>query len=336
MKIHIPEPCSEKWDEMTPSEKGAFCEKCAIDVMDFTRKSPFEIRDILSGKFKNKEHSCGRIQYGQMEAVNEIGFYWRNEKHRFQSVWMVSLLAVFGMSLFSCQNTISKEVVAKMEEEGSELLQDSLEQVSIAPTNDTIATDPWGSVVTTNPWEGIQTHGGTILPYETDWDLELKAYILTDSTICIISGMMGEVLGAFSPPEEPAQEGSLNRFGSRPIQTNQPNGENVGPWPHRNNTTKRADMVYDTETDDFIAYITPAPVSSESKLVIESFGDHEIYITLENVKSLHFYTDKRIEVKEGVQVFQLGLDKLPKGDYELELNSYRTNRKLQFHWEGVQ
>ena len=95
MKIHIPNPCSENWNEMTRTEKGAFCNKCAIDVMDFTNKSPFEIRNILSEKFKRKEHSCGKIQYRQMEAVNDIGFYWKNEQHRFQSVWAVSLMAIF-------------------------------------------------------------------------------------------------------------------------------------------------------------------------------------------------------------------------------------------------
>ena len=27
-KLKIPNPCDEKWNEMTPTEKGVFCSKC--------------------------------------------------------------------------------------------------------------------------------------------------------------------------------------------------------------------------------------------------------------------------------------------------------------------
>jgi len=36
MKIHIPEPCSENWDKMTPQGGGRYCLSCDKVVTDFT------------------------------------------------------------------------------------------------------------------------------------------------------------------------------------------------------------------------------------------------------------------------------------------------------------
>jgi hypothetical protein len=36
MGISIKEPCHEDWSKMTATEKGAFCQKCALEVIDFT------------------------------------------------------------------------------------------------------------------------------------------------------------------------------------------------------------------------------------------------------------------------------------------------------------
>lgn len=332
MKIHIPDPCDENWDKMTPTEKGAFCQKCAIDVTDFTKKSPFEIRDILSEKFKNEERSCGHIQQKQLQAVNDIGFYWKNEQQRFQSVWMVSLLAVFGLTLFSCQNTLSKEIVAKMEQEANGVLQDSLAEV--ASVEDTLKkNDPWGNAVITLP----EVHYDGLISLDDDWEMNLETYIVCED---FLTGWSTITLGDIAIEEEDTDDPNklaLSRlmFENNGPETPQPSGENYTPWPHRKNTSKRADLVFDTTTDDFIAYITPSPLQLESKLVIESFGDHEIHMTLENVKTMHFHTDKKIDVQEGVQAYSLGFDKLPKGDYELELNSWRTSQTVQFHWQGM-
>ncbi|MFT5779486.1 MAG: hypothetical protein ACI837_002445, partial [Crocinitomicaceae bacterium] len=40
--IKIKEPCSEDFAKMTPTQQGAFCDKCAMEVYDFTNKSTQE------------------------------------------------------------------------------------------------------------------------------------------------------------------------------------------------------------------------------------------------------------------------------------------------------
>lgn len=48
MKLTIPKPCHENWDEMTPNEKGRFCSICSKTVKDFTKLSDVEIIHDLS------------------------------------------------------------------------------------------------------------------------------------------------------------------------------------------------------------------------------------------------------------------------------------------------
>jgi hypothetical protein len=102
--IGINKPCSENWNEMSKNEQGAFCQKCASQVYDFTNKSSLEIKQSLHALIG--QSVCGRITSKQEMELNEEFNLWMNRqnKHSFQSQLLFALLIVFGLGLFSCEN----------------------------------------------------------------------------------------------------------------------------------------------------------------------------------------------------------------------------------------
>ena len=69
LQLHIPEPCHEDWNQMTPVEQGSFCTSCQKNVVDFTRKDDEEIFDF----FKNySDNTCGRFSNDQLQRPIEV------------------------------------------------------------------------------------------------------------------------------------------------------------------------------------------------------------------------------------------------------------------------
>ncbi len=64
VKITIPEPCHEDWQNMTSTQKGAFCESCAKEVIDFTTTS----RRELAQKIRKGDSLCGRFKPEQLNT----------------------------------------------------------------------------------------------------------------------------------------------------------------------------------------------------------------------------------------------------------------------------
>lgn len=63
MRLTIGTPCNENWAEMTPVDKGRFCQKCEKQVYDLTNADDQEILEF----FKNKDEKvCGRLTRFQL------------------------------------------------------------------------------------------------------------------------------------------------------------------------------------------------------------------------------------------------------------------------------
>ncbi len=62
--VHIPTPCHEDWQQMTPVDKGRFCESCAKQVVDFSLMTDQEILNHLS---KASGKLCGRFANDQLQ-----------------------------------------------------------------------------------------------------------------------------------------------------------------------------------------------------------------------------------------------------------------------------
>ncbi len=61
--LTIDKPCSESWDEMSPTDSGRFCANCAKNVIDFTSLSDDQVLTIIK---KSSGNLCGRLEESQM------------------------------------------------------------------------------------------------------------------------------------------------------------------------------------------------------------------------------------------------------------------------------
>ncbi|MFI2743579.1 carboxypeptidase-like regulatory domain-containing protein [Zhouia sp. PK063] len=64
-KITIPKPCHENWNDMTSTQRGAFCNACKKEVIDFTNTSSTSIYNSI----KHKKHSCGKFKPEQLNTT---------------------------------------------------------------------------------------------------------------------------------------------------------------------------------------------------------------------------------------------------------------------------
>ena len=64
LQLHIPKPCHEDWNQMTPVDKGKFCASCNKQVVDFSLMSDRQVLNYFStatGK------TCGRFAEDQLQ-----------------------------------------------------------------------------------------------------------------------------------------------------------------------------------------------------------------------------------------------------------------------------
>ena len=84
ISISVPTPCHEKWQDMTPAEKGRFCFMCQKNVRDFTKSSDREIAEAIK-----EPKTCGRFLSSQLERELIL-------PQRKSSLWLAAGAAVMG------------------------------------------------------------------------------------------------------------------------------------------------------------------------------------------------------------------------------------------------
>jgi len=62
--LHIPQPCHEDWNKMSPVQQGRFCQSCSKQVIDFSAMNDKQILEVLS---KAAGKTCGRFLPNQLE-----------------------------------------------------------------------------------------------------------------------------------------------------------------------------------------------------------------------------------------------------------------------------
>lgn len=103
MGIGIKNQCLEDWGKMTPTEKGAFCSKCAKEVVNFSGLNSTETKLALKANINNR--ICGRFESNQLAELNKEFQQWeRRLTKNTRSIFVFSLFLAFGLTLFSCDN----------------------------------------------------------------------------------------------------------------------------------------------------------------------------------------------------------------------------------------
>lgn len=117
----IPQHCNENFAAMTPTQRGAFCSKCATDTYDFRNKSIPEIKSILRQNLGKEV--CGQMTHQQIAQLNSDFEEWSFQSTRsFQSAFLFSLIAVFGLTLFSCQDRRQEQDVVDFQQTTKNIL----------------------------------------------------------------------------------------------------------------------------------------------------------------------------------------------------------------------
>ncbi len=139
MDISIKKPCHENWDDMTPNQQGAFCNKCVKTVIDFSTKSIEEIKDFFAGK--QQEKICGRFEEQQLTTLSFNAFFDRFKRFEFIKRFAVIVYFTFGMWLFNASGAQAQSDVHIKGDVRVEKPQPVMGSVRVAPQlKDTVKT----------------------------------------------------------------------------------------------------------------------------------------------------------------------------------------------------
>jgi hypothetical protein len=95
-KIVIKEPCSENWNKMSKTEKGAFCSKCNKEVINFKGKPT---KQILKTIKESSKSVCGKIESYKLNTEYII----KPTKQKALIIFSISLLFSFQFLFTSCE-----------------------------------------------------------------------------------------------------------------------------------------------------------------------------------------------------------------------------------------
>ena len=298
-KIEIAEPCHENWNDFTPTQRGAFCGSCQINVIDFSKKTNSEIQVILSENSGKK--MCGRFTNKQLDALNSDFYIWKNQSSQtFNSKFVLALVLVFGLTLFSCANDNDIKTMGEFQIENY-IIPDSLdhnEPVDSIP--EVKNTDCMIKGKIAQPEVQIEHTLGEIEPVE----------IFT----------MGDIAMPESEPE-------IMVAGGIEIQ---PEYEQ-----HLNDSIPTRILINNSEpdlvklTDKFEINIYPNPAISNSTLKINVLVAETYHIDLTDMNGKIIRTELNENLDEGIHVLEINFEGLPKGIYLVKINTNTQHESIR-------
>lgn len=324
MGISIKEPCHEDWAKMTASEKGAFCQKCALEVTDFTNKTSFEIKQLLVQEFTQNDRTCARITNFQLDQLNDAFFQWKNERDNFRAVWIFSLVAVFGLSLFSCQNTLSKEMISQLNTDTTALLNQDSTEINLTRVDSTVTlTD--SSLIQPNELHFFKLPVGEIITFTG----VMPYYEIYQPWIsCTVNLGYIAMTGSVSADTSTTQflKATALNPSFQPISVLKPSI----PVPPSSQTTSRIEGLIGAGEKKFDAFISPNPISHASRVFIHAKESLFLFVDLFQENETTAMRSGSIELAVGNYQLDLKLYNLLSGNYQLNLQASYQLSVLDF------
>lgn len=104
LQIHVPTPCHENWQNMTPNEKGRHCMSCQKTVIDFTNMSDRQILEHISNASSSV---CGRFYSDQLNT--DLVVHSNKKRYSWAYIWNIafaSFLLTAKANAQTCQRTM--------------------------------------------------------------------------------------------------------------------------------------------------------------------------------------------------------------------------------------
>lgn len=132
---HIPEPCHESWEQMTPVEKGRFCSSCTKPVIDFTRMTDLQVQGFMN---QATGSVCGRMSITQLNR--EFTPYMEIAPRAFS---LHALVLGTALTTFSaCEANAQRGEVIQTEQTESGMLKGKVEKEPVLMGDTVMVTVP--------------------------------------------------------------------------------------------------------------------------------------------------------------------------------------------------
>jgi hypothetical protein len=332
MGISIENPCSEDWSKMTATDKGAFCMSCSKEVVDFTGRAAPEIRSLLAESMNKDKNVCGRISPMQMNVLNADFEKWQTNQESFRAVWIFSLIAVFGLTLFSCQNSASKEIVNQINVQATEMIAlESAEVETIDPT-DTEVVEDYTLIDEISQIENAE------IPKITD-PASITYQIITVTGSMSYYPLIGDIAvsGWVScGPSEEEQRFKRYLEEYEPISAFVASGaEEIKPNFHFSEVStlisSRLNDILSPTDPEFDAQISPIPINSSSRLYLSLSEAAEVSIRVSNQAGTLLTKLEKLLFSRGEHEVDLHLIALIPGDYTAVINALSVEKIIEFN-----
>ena len=100
--LEISQPCSENFNQFTPTLKGGFCDSCKTEVIDFSKMNSEEITNYFNNR--SSKDLCGRFNTNQLKTYTENSN--SRKKYSFWSGVALACLSIFSFNTAQAQTEI--------------------------------------------------------------------------------------------------------------------------------------------------------------------------------------------------------------------------------------